>query len=322
MKNKDIFVKDIIEICNGKLITGNLEDKCENFSKDTRTIRKGDTYIGIKGANFDGSLLYEEALIKGAKICIIENIEINKKDLKLYKDRSIIIVKNTILALQQLAAYKRSLYNIPVIGITGSVGKTSTKDIIAKVMNKKYNVLKTEGNLNNHIGLPLTLLKLKNHDAVVVEMGMNAFGEIRTLTNIAKPTMVVITNIGTSHIGQLGSRENILKAKLEILEGMKENGVIILNNDNDLLHDWILKNDKKYNIITYGIDNDSKYMAKNIKLSSNSSEFNINLDNKKYKVVVPISGNHFILNSLCAISVGLYNNISIEKILEEISELK
>ena len=152
MKNKDIFVKDIIEICNGKLITGNLEDKCENFSKDTRTIKKGDTYIGIKGANFDGSLLYEEALIKGAKICIIENIEINKKDLKLYKDRSIIIVKNTILALQQLAAYKRSLYNIPVIGITGSVGKTSTKDIIAKVMNKKYNVLKTEGKLNNHIG--------------------------------------------------------------------------------------------------------------------------------------------------------------------------
>ena len=118
-------------------------------------------------------------------------------------------------------------------------GKTSTKDIVANVVKQKFNVLKTEGNLNNHIGLPLTLLKLKDHTAVVVEMGMNHFGEISLLTDIAKPTGCVITNIGTSHIGNLGSRENILKAKLEILEGISKDGFVLINNDNDLLNAWV-----------------------------------------------------------------------------------
>lgn len=130
-------------------------------------------------------------------------------------------------------------------------------------MEQKYKVLKTEGNMNNHIGLPMTLLKLKDHTAVVVEMGMNHFGEISLLTNIAKPTGCVITNIGTSHIGNLGSRENILKAKLEILEGLDKNGFVLINNDNDLLHEWA-KKEKRYKIYTYGLENNSTYMAKKL----------------------------------------------------------
>ena len=209
---KEIKVKDILEICNATLIFGDLEQPCENFTKDTRQIEQGDVYIGLKGNNFNGSMLYEEALKQGAKVCIIENNnKINPYIEEKYKGTSIIVVKNTLEALQKIAIYKRSLYKIPVVAITGSVGKTSTKDMIASVLEQKYKVLKTQGNYNNHIGLPLTILKLKNHEILVVEMGMSELGEIKVLTNIAKPTISVITNIGTSHIGNLGSRENILK---------------------------------------------------------------------------------------------------------------
>ena len=196
-------------------------------------------------------------------------------------------------------------------------GKTSTKDIIANVLSQKFNVLKTKGNLNNHIGLPLTLLKLKDHTAVVVEMGMNHFGEISLLTNIAKPTGCVITNIGTSHIGNLGSRENILKAKLELLEGLNENGFVLINNDNDLLNEWA-KEDNKYKIYTYGIENSSNFAANNIEQLENSSIFNIN----NVKIKVPIAGEHFIYNAICAFAVGSLLGIETNKIVKGINEFK
>lgn len=196
-------------------------------------------------------------------------------------------------------------------------GKTSTKDIIANVLSQEFNVLKTEGNLNNHIGLPLTLLKLKDHTAVVVEMGMNHFGEISLLTNIAKPTACVITNIGTSHIGNLGSRENILKAKLEILEGLDEDGFILINNDNDLLNEWA-KKENKYKIYTYGIENNSNYMADNIIELEDSSIFNIN----RTKVKIPIAGKHFIYNAICAFAIGDLLKIEKNKIINGIANFK
>ncbi len=196
-------------------------------------------------------------------------------------------------------------------------GKTSTKDIIANVLAQKFNVLKTEGNLNNHIGLPLTLLKLKDHTAVVVEMGMNHFGEISLLTNIAKPTACVITNIGTSHIGNLGSRENILKAKLEILEGLSKEGFVLINNDNDLLNDWA-KKENKHKIYTYGIENKSTYMATNIIQLQDSSKFEIN----EIKASIPINGIHFIYNAICAFAIGDILKIEKEKIIKGISEFK
>lgn len=184
-------------------------------------------------------------------------------------------------------------------------------------MSEKFNVLKTEGNLNNHIGLPLTLLKLRNHTAVIVEMGMNHFGEISLLTSIAKPTGCVITNIGTSHIGNLGSRENILKAKLEILEGLSDDGFVLINNDNDLLNSWA-KNQNKYKVYTYGIENKSTYMADNIIKSENSSEFTIN----GIKAKVPVGGTHFVYNSVCAFAIGDILGITKEKVVKGISEFK
>lgn len=317
----ELKVKDILKVCNGKLICGNENEICENFSKDTRQINNGDVYIGIKGENFDGNTLFEEALKKGARVCILENIEIPKEIIEKYKDRSIVIVESTIEAIQKLASYKRSLYNIPVVAVTGSVGKTSTKDILAKVISKKYKVLKTEGNLNNHIGLPLTILKLKNHTAMVVEMGMNAKGEISTLTNIAKPNIAVITNVGTSHIGKLGSRQNILKAKLEILEGMDKNGILVINNDNDMLNNWN-KTNNTYNVVTFGIDNQSNVMGKDIELNEYSSSFTALTKKEELKVNVPIGGKHFVYNALCALTVGSVLQIPNQDILTGINEFE
>lgn len=317
MDNKNITVNKIVEICNGKLLSGDENIQVKTYSKDTRTLNKGDMYLGIKGEKINGNDYIEQAFINGAIGCITDE-NVSQKIINKYKKEKVIIkVENTIKAIQGLAKYKRSLYNIPVIAVTGSVGKTSTKDIIANVLGQKYKVLKTEGNMNNHIGLPMTLLKLKDHTAVVVEMGMNHFGEISLLTNIAKPTGCVITNIGTSHIGNLGSRENILKAKLEILEGLDKNGFVLINNDNDLLHDWA-KKEKKYKVYTYGLENNSTYMAKKVTILENSSEFEIN----GIKGNVPVGGVHFVYNSVCAFAVGDILNVEKEKIIKGISEFK
>lgn len=309
-------VKEIVDVCDGKLIYGNENKEVVNFSKDTRQINKGDMYVSIKGESLDGNKFIIDALEKGAIGAIINDTSI---DLSNYQDREIIMVEDSITAIQNLAKYKREKYNIPVIAITGSVGKTSTKDIIANVVSKKYNVLKTEGNLNNEIGLPLTLLKLDNHEAIVVEMGMNNFGEIKTLTNIAKPTIVVLTNIGTAHIGNLGSRQNILKAKLEILEGLKANGTVVINNDNDLLNKLEIRN---FNVNTYGIENISNYNAYNIKPNEKETTYDININSKTYTIEVPVGGIHFVYNSLPAICIGKLLNIEMEDIIDGIKNFK
>ena len=332
-------VKDIVKITNGKILCGDEKIPCNHFVRDSREVKEGDVYIALKGERFDGNNFCQSAIDNGAKVCIVsKDVREKENDTKLVnteadkinnsiKENKVTIIKveDTLKALQEIATYKRMQYNIPVVAVTGSVGKTSTKDLIASVVSQKYNTLKTKGNYNNEIGLPLTILGLTNEEAMVVEMGMNHLGEIRKLTNIAKPTVAVITNIGTAHIGNLGSRENILKAKLEILEGLQGNTVVI-NNDNDLLHKWVNENKEKYNIITYGIKNKSKYMETDIKSFEDKSEFKVvcekneSINNKM--VTVPVGGEHFILNSLCAIAVGEYLNVPTEKIINGIANLE
>ncbi len=318
--NQKITVENIVNITKGKLLIGNKEEICENFCRDSREVKEGDIYLGIKGETINGSIYFEEAFKKGAKGAILQDIEISEEQLQKYNNQFIIVVQDTIKAMQEIAQYKRSLYTIPVVAITGSVGKTSTKDIVANVMEQKYDTLKTEGNYNNHIGVPLTIFRLKEQEAMVVEMGMNHLGEISTLTQITKPTVAVITNVGTAHIGILGSRDNILKAKLEILEGLSLGGYVVINNDNDLLHKWYIENKEKYNIITYGIEQESNYMAENILSKEEGSSFTLKGTNKT--IEVPVGGNHFILNSLCAIAVGSIFEIPIEKIAKGISSFE
>ena len=318
---KDLTVKNILDVTNGELIVGNEDYVCKSYSKDTRTIRKEDCYIGIKGETFDGSKFWEQALENGASTVIVQNVDIDSGKMKKWADKNIIKVENTLEALYSIARYKRNLYDIPVIAITGSVGKTSTKDIVANVVAKKYKTLKTEGNNNNNIGLPFTILRMQDEEAAVLEMGMNHFGEISLLNSIANPNICIITNIGTSHIGNLGSRENILKAKLEILEGSKKRAVII-NNDNDLLHKWYEENKKNYNIKTYGLIEKSDIMPKDIVLGEQNSKFSCDISGNEERITVPVGGEHFVLNSLCAISVGEVLGIEADKIKSGIEKFE
>ena len=317
-----IYAKDIIKLCHGEVI-GNKEITLDNFIIDSRKIEKDDIYVAIVGENNDGNKYTESALEKGAKAVIISDpkyIDINK-----YQDKTIIIVPDTLKCLQELARYKRSLYQGKVIAITGSVGKTSTKDMVSALLQSEYKVHKTQGNMNNHLGLPLTILSLKDEDILVVEMGMNHFGEISTLTNIAKPNIAIITNIGTAHIGNLGSRENILKAKLEILEGLDKDGVLVINNDNDLLHEH--KDEIKNKVITIGINNQSDYMASNIKEDMFSSSFVVN---NKEEVLLPQGGRASIYNYLVGYAICDYlgikdkikglNNLELSKNRLEVKE--
>ena len=316
MKNNKIYVKDIIDKCGGRLLVGDDNLELESFSKDTRTIKEKDVYLGIKGEVFDGNKFYEDAFSKKASCCILDNVD--NIDLTKYKNKTIVAVDDTIKCIQELAKYKRSLYNIPVIAITGSVGKTSTKDIVYQVVSSKYKTLKTEGNENNHIGLPLTILKLKDHEALIVEMGMNHFKEISLLTNIAKPNIAIITNIGTAHIGNLGSRENILKAKLEITESLTKDNTLIINNDNDLLHKELSNLEKKYNLVTVGIENPSDYTATNIEDNVFSSNFAIGNNN----ITVNVGSRAFIYNSLVAYAVGSLLKITPKEIQSAIYNFK
>lgn len=319
---KKVTIKDFIRECNARLIQGNEELPFENLCKDTRELQLGQIYLGIQGENFNGSTLYAQALEKGAIACILQNVEVNQKILKKYPNATIVLVENTVKALQKIAAYKRSLYNIPVIAITGSVGKTSTKDMVASSLSQKYKVLKTQGNHNNEIGLPLTVLSLKDEEVMVLEMGMNSFGEISVLTNIAKPDIAVITNIGTAHIGLLGSRENILKAKLEILEGLSPTGTVIVNYDNDLLHKWYEEEKENYHILTYGLKEGSNILGKNVILEESGSRCQAIIEGKKYDIAIPVGGEHFVSNSLCAIAVAKALDIPIEKAIKGIEEFE
>ncbi|MFR2570461.1 MAG: UDP-N-acetylmuramoyl-tripeptide--D-alanyl-D-alanine ligase [Clostridia bacterium] len=319
---KKLTIENIINITGGNLLTGNNEEICINFSKDTRTIKNGDIYIGIKGEKFDGNLFWKEALEKGAKGVILQNVKISEEEINKYVDKNIIIVENTLEALYKIASYKRDLYEVPVIAITGSVGKTSTKDIVANVVSQKYKTLKTIANHNNNIGLSFTILNAhEDIEAMVLEMGMNHFGEIDLLSKIAKPNICIITNIGTSHIGNLGSRENILKAKLEILNGAK-NPYIIVNNDNDLLHKWAIENKEEFKIKTYGIKKPSDVQPSNVIVKEDKSQVEIQIRNQENIIEVPVGGEHFVLNSLCAIEVGILLNIKNEEIKNGIETFK
>jgi len=313
--NHTLKIKDILEATKGKLIIGNENLECSKFLRDTREINGGEIYIGLVGEKSNGGEFFEQAFENGADGVILQNIEISDEQQEKYKDKVIIIVNDTLDALQKIAQMKRDLYkeDFPIVAVTGSVGKTSTKDIIANVLSQRYKTLKTEGNYNNHIGVPLTLLRLEDHEAAVVEMGMNHFGEISLLTNIAKPTLCVISNIGTAHIGNLGSRENILKAKLEILEGNKEKEIII-NNDNDLLHKFNNEKTEEINAITFGIEEKSEVYATNIEEKEESSKFVCHIEDEEFEVEVPVAGIHFVYNALCAAAVGRKLGLTNEQI--------
>ncbi len=315
---KKLCVNDILERVNGTVLCGLCDAEFAGACIDSRIVQSDEAYFALKGERTDGTLYCCDAIKNGAKVCFVESNIFSDEELNnLAQSATIVLVSSVEDALVEIAKAKRSLYDIPVVAITGSVGKTSTKDVIAEVMAQKFNVQKTQGNKNNRLGVPLTIMSLRDHDALVIEMGMNHLGEIHELTNIAKPTLSVISNIGTSHIGNLGSRENILKAKLEILDGMT-NKKVIINNDNDMLHKWNLE-DENAEKITFGIHEKSIYMASKVKMTEESNEFSVELNSTEYKFTTQKPGEVFILNALSAIAVGMEYGVPIDKIQRAIA---
>ena len=305
-----MLIKEIVLATNGQLLSGNLEDDITGFTQDTRKINQGDMYIPIIGENMDGHIFIEQAFEKGASSIITSQ----KVD---YPDKNVIYVEDTLKALADMARYLREHRNVKVVGITGSVGKTSTKDMIYSVVSTKYKTLKTLGNYNNEIGLPLTILRHSDEDVMVLEMGMNHLGELSHLTSIAKPDIAAITNVGTAHIGELGSRENILKAKMEIVEGLRDEGVLVINDDNDMLH--TVKD--PHQTVRIGIEH-GDLKATNVDLRLEDSYFDLDYQGQTYHVHVPVTGKHFVYNALIAIAIGLHLGIDMESCIQGVEHFE
>ncbi len=304
----------LAEAVGGKLLWGSAKQEFIGVSTDSRKIAEDNLFIPLVGERFDGHDYIEQCLREGAAVCLTQ------KTIPMVEGRTAILVNDTAKALKDLATWHRNKYNIPVIGITGSVGKTSTKDMIACVLAKQYHTLKTQGNFNNEIGLPLTLLNLDNsHEAAVIEMGMSGFGEISRLTRIAQPQIAVITIIGLAHIEKLGSQQGILKAKLEILEAIKAGGLVVLNGDDTLLRE--LAGSLNYRTVYYGMNSGLDYVAEDYKsLGESGSQFNIKMENEFFKVTIPVPGVHNVYNALAAIAVGVEMKIPMKIIVDGIAE--
>ncbi len=292
---------DILNATGGEVINRGKRFYYKNFSIDTRTMEKDDFFIAIKGDNFNGNDFVKKAFLASASVCMVDEDRFNRSDLN--DENWLILVKDCREALINMATYYRKKLNIKVVAVTGSVGKTSTKDLIAGVLSSKYKTFKTKGNYNNDLGLPLMILSIdESYEVCVLELGMNHFGEINLLSKISKPDIAVITNIGTSHIEYLKTRENILKAKMEITNYFTNENKLIINGDNDLLS-TVPKKD--YEIISCGFSNQNKYKISKENAAQDKVEFEISNDSFKHKYEIQgLIGKHSILNASLAICTG------------------
>ncbi len=278
-----------IEKAVGGLLSGTKEAAVQSVSTDSRAIEKGALFVAIRGERFDGNRFIAAAFEKGAAVVI------GNEDATAPEGCAYIKVGDSVEALGRLAAWYRQRFSIPLVGITGSVGKTTTKEMIAAVLSAKYNTCKTAGNFNNHIGLPLTVLGLTEaHEAAVIEMGMSARGEISYLTRIARPTTAVITNIGLSHIENLKTQENIRDAKLEIAEGLPAGSTLFVNGDDPFLKNTVCPGIK---IVRFGFENPDCEI-----LGAMTGAESFTAEGTAFRV--PVGGKHNLYNALAAFAVG------------------
>ena len=283
---------------------------------DSRKIVENSIFIALRGEKFDGHNFVAQAIKNGAVAAVVDGQFENEENLP------IIRTKDTLKAFGAMAAYYRNQFQIPSVAITGSVGKTSTKEMVSAVLKRHYNTLKTDGNFNNEIGLPLTVLRMENeHEIAVFEMGMSNFGEISALSKIAAPETAILTNIGYSHIEFLKSQENILKAKLEIVDGLMQDGTIILNGDDPYLAK--AAENLPFETLTYGVENENcDVRAVNIKKFASGTEFDFLLGGEEYHVSISVPGIHHVYNALAAILTGIKYNIPVPEIIAGIKDFE
>ena len=299
-----LTVEELVKATGGELLCEN-SGSFSGVSIDSRTILEGEVFFALRGDRFDGHDFLDKALLTGSGAVVDFRFR------STYKDRGIIQVKDTLKALQDLAEYMRMKRDMPVVAITGSNGKTTTKEMTYSVLSRKFKVLKNKGNLNNHIGLPLSLTRLTPSDEVIVlELGMNTPGEIRRLCEIAVPSHGVITNIGSAHIGRLGSRDAVRDAKLEILQGLT---IAVLNGDDEFLMEGV--RGFKGKIITFSIRNDSHIMAKDLYATERGNSFTLVFrDGESVPVRLNVHGIFNVYNALAASAVCFSLGMNIEEI--------
>ncbi|MBP3446167.1 MAG: UDP-N-acetylmuramoyl-tripeptide--D-alanyl-D-alanine ligase [Clostridia bacterium] len=302
---KKLLLSEIASAVGG---TANGEAEISGICIDSRLCEEGLLYIAIHGENFDGHNFTASALENGATAAMIHH-DVDCEGL-------FIRVDDTREAFLRLANWFRSTFDIPVVGLTGSVGKTTTKEMTWAVLSEKYNTIKTEGNLNNDIGLPRTLMRFEEDtQAAVIEMGMSNKGEISVLSKTAEPTIAIISNIGVSHMESLGSRENICAAKLEILDGLREGCPILLNGDDPYLASAKIEG---HPVIYYGInDKFCDFRATDVRQDDDTTSFVINYgEGETQNVTIPTIGIHNVYNAVAAFAAGLQLGVTPEQAAE------
>ena len=305
-----LTLNQIVTAVHGRLLGETEADVIvQDVCTDSRKIKKGALFIPLVGEKFDGHDYISSALEAGAAVTI------TARDIgELIPGKVYIRVEDTQQALGELAGFYRDLFDIPVVAVTGSVGKTTTKDMVAAVLGEKYNVLKTDGNFNNNIGLPMTIFRLNHtHQIAVLEMGMNHPGEIDYLTRIARPDVAIITNIGDAHIENMGCRENTLKAKAEIFHGMTEKGTAVLNGDDELLRS--LSDKLEQEIIWCGGSVDCPWRITDLEEHwSDHMECVLHTPTTSWEQEIPGLGAHMIYPATMAAAVGRMFGVSDELI--------
>lgn len=297
---------EIAEVTGGRLIGA--DTAVSGVSTDTRTIEKGMLFVAVRGESFDGNDFIEAAAEKGAAAVVSD-----REDGAESHSVPVILVKDSRKAQLALARYHRMKFPLKLVGVTGSVGKTSTKDMVYAVLSAKYNTLKTEGNFNNDIGLPRTLFRLnESYGAAVIETGMSDLGEISVLSRAAAPDICIITNIGWCHIENLKTRENILKAKLEILDGASESAPLILNGGDEYLKTVDIPGRR---IVRYGAGDGCDVRAENIARGGDGQEFTLVYGGKRYPAKLPAVGEHHVMNALAAFAAGIEAGMTPEEII-------
>ena len=291
-------VNEIIKATQGKLIQGSLQGKIVDISCDSRRLKPQEAFLALRGANFDGHDFIVEAIKAKVSCMIVEKIP----KFLIPTDLAVVKVKDAVLALGDIARYQRQKINLPVIAVTGSNGKTTTKEMIAWVLSASARVLKNEGTKNNQIGLPQTLIKItkKDHFAVV-EIGTNHFGEVGYLSKIAKPNIGIITNIGPSHLEFLKDLKGVAREKTALLNNLAKPAIALLNSDDKSLKGLIKRKIKGQKIFSYGINEKSDFCASDIKLKNKKVEFKVNA---KYNFELSTLGDYNVYNALAAIAVG------------------
>lgn len=319
---KDMTLKNIALACGGMLSfdEGYGDKELDGVVIDSRLVKENYLFIAVKGERVDGHSYIEAAFKNGAAAVICEQAPAPVCG-------PYILVENSLQTLKDIAKWYRARLNIKLVGITGSVGKTSTKEFISSVLAEKYQVLKTEGNFNNEIGLPLTILKIRDfHEVAVIEMGISNFGEMHRLSDIARPDICVITNIGQCHLENLGSREGILKAKSEIFDFLDEKGHICLNGDDDMLA--TIDTVKGTKPVRFGLNKSNDLTTNDVYASDIStkglfgSSCIIHIDNEAIPVEIPIPGEHMILNALAAAAVGTILGVDRDAVARGIKAVK